>query len=360
MTFWQRPSAVSLLAGHLRDELLRGRWSGRMPGVIRLADELGVARKTAEGALRELEREGLLVPQGHGRGRMIDLTGADRRSGGLRIGFFAGEAEDLRRNYILDLRHQLAAGGHSIHFPSQDLFNLGMDTERIARMASGMEVDAWVVMAGSRGVLEWFAAREAPVMAIFGRRRGLPIASVGPDKVAAMSAAARELIRLGHRRIVLLARRMRRLPEPGASERAVLEELSAHGIEPGTYHLPDWEESVEGFHECLEALFQLTPPTALVVEEVPFFLTVQQFLAGRGIRVPEDVSLVCTDHSPDFDWFRPTVAHIHWNSGPLVRRILRWASKVANGGVDRHHTLTSAEFVEGGTIGPVVGASGLG
>ena len=65
-------------------------------------------------------------------------------------------------------------------------------------------------------------------------------------------AATRELIGLGHRRIVMLARPRRRLPERGASERAFLDELATGGVAPGPYHLPDWEESIEGFRMCLE------------------------------------------------------------------------------------------------------------
>jgi DNA-binding LacI/PurR family transcriptional regulator len=109
---------------------------------------------------------------------------------------------------------------------------------------------------------------------------------------------------------------------------------------------------VEGFYERLEALFQVTPPTALIIDEVAFFVAVQQFFAGRTIRVPQDVSLVCTDASPDFDWCRPTVAHIRWDTRPVVRRILRWTANVSRGKEDLRQTLTPTEFVVGGTIGP--------
>jgi LacI family transcriptional regulator len=227
-----------------------------------------------------------------------------------------------------------------------------MDVRRIARMVEAGETDAWVVVGGAREVLEWFAARETPVLALFGRRRGVPVASVGPDKPPALVVITRELIGLGHRRIVLLARRMRRLPLPGAGEQAFLDELAAHGITPGSYHLPDWEESVDGFYARLESLFQVTPPTALIIDEVPFFVAVQQFFAGRTIRVPQDVSLICTDASPDFDWCRPTVAHIRWDSHPVVRRVVRWANNVARGKKDLRQTMTLAKFVPGGTIGP--------
>ena len=55
------------VATHLRREVLRGVWSGEMPGANRLALELGIDDKTVEVALRQLEKEGLLVGQGRGR-----------------------------------------------------------------------------------------------------------------------------------------------------------------------------------------------------------------------------------------------------------------------------------------------------
>ena len=69
--------------------------------------------------------------------------------------------------------------------------------------------------------------------------------------------------------------------------------------------------------------------------------------------MPEDVSLVCTDYDPDFAWCRPSVAHIHWDYSPVVRRVVRWANSVARGKNYRRQTLSKAEFIEGGTIGPV-------
>ncbi|MFZ9938638.1 MAG: substrate-binding domain-containing protein, partial [Luteolibacter sp.] len=77
-----------------------------------------------------------------------------------------------------------------------------------------------------------------------------------------------------------------------------------------------------------------------------------QFLMKRGLRVPEDVSLICTDADPGFAWCLPPVCHIHWDFRPLLRRIVRWANNIARSKADRRQTLTKAEFIEGGTIGP--------
>ena len=63
-------SAVDQVVVHLREELIRGTWSGTHPGGDRLAKELGIGRNTVEVALQQLEKEGcipLLRLLGQGR-----------------------------------------------------------------------------------------------------------------------------------------------------------------------------------------------------------------------------------------------------------------------------------------------------
>ena len=345
-------SAAEQVAAHLRAEVLAGGIRGQMPGVLSLEAELGINRNTVEAALRLLEREGLLESHGPGRRRGIRAGIAVARPS-LRIGILRSEPKEREIGYMVELQHQLTEAGHRAFFTRESLHDLGMNPNRVMKIVKRDPADAWVVMAGSRAVLERFVAENIPVMALFGRRRRLPVASVGPDKVPAMASATRALISLGHHRIVLLTRRMRRLPEPGATEQAFLDELANHGIAPGPYHLPDWEESVEGYYKRLATLFGVTPPTAVIVDEVPFFLAAQQFLAEANIHVPGEVSLLCMDASPDFDWCRPSVAHIRWDSRPLVRRIVKWADQVSHGRKDLRQAFIPAQFVPGGTIGPV-------
>ena len=89
-----------------------------------------------------------------------------------------------------------------------------------------------------------------------------------------------------------------------------------------------------------------------IIDEAPLLAAAQQFLAGSGLRVPQQVSLLCTDADPTFEWCLPTIAHIRWDSAPVVRRIVRWAAAVSTGRRDVKQTFTAAEFVPGGTTGP--------
>lgn len=346
-------TAVEQLAAHLWSEIRNRTVEGGLPGVHRLAKELGVSPRTVTAAISQLEREGVLTSQGPRR-RCRIARQPERVAPGLRVAILQYEAADRRLPYILDLEHRLQTSGHIPVFAPRTLLDLGRDPKRVASLVSQMEADAWIVISGPREILEWFASRPTPVFALFGRRRGLPIAGAGPDKEPAMRELVRSLTRLGHRRIVRLAREERRKPLPGALERAFLDELASQGIVTGSYNLPDWEESPEGFRACLDGLFRITPPTALILDEALFLSVAKHHLARRGILAPGHVSLICSDPDPSFEWFQPKVAHIRWDAAPMVRRIVRWAGNISLGKDDRRQTGFKAEFVEGGTIGPAL------
>lgn len=345
-------SAADQVAEHLRREMLRGGLGDTMPGVEPLAEELGVNHKTVRAALLQLENQGLLVSQGRGRRRRTVVPESDVRTPSLRVALLLFDQMDHGEQHVIELRHLLELAGHRPFFLGSSLQDLDMDAGRVARFVQRTEADAWIVGAASQEILEWFAGQETPTFALFGRMTGLPMAGTKPDKSAPMADLTRRLIALGHTRISLLCRQQLRKPQPGMTPSTLLHELETAGISTGVFNLPDWEESREGFECILESLFQATPPTALILDEPFLFHAAYHHLAEHGLRVPRDVSLVCTDADPGFAWCGSPVSHIRWDYRPVVRRIVRWANNVACGKEDLRQTLTKAEFVEGGTIGP--------
>lgn len=343
------PSAQ--VAAHLRGQIHRNRWKKELPGTPALSAELGVDRKTVMAAITQLEEEGLLKSQGPGRKRKIVLPRSfspDR----LNIRLIPYEDADRQLPFVLELAHRIEQLGHSFSFSQKSMIGLCMDTKRVSHFVNSNPADAWLMIAAPKEVLEWFADQKTPAFAIFGRRRQVKIASVGPDKQPAISHAVRRLVGLGHQRIVYLVREERRKPNPGLLERQFLEELESHGIPSGPYSLPDWQDNPGSFHQCLDRMFQHTPPSAIIIDEAQFFVAAQQHLTQRNITAPRDVSLICCDMHPLFDWCRPEISHIRWDQRPVVDHIVHWVGQLALGKNERKAAFTSAKFVEGGTIGP--------
>ena len=339
------------VAAHLRGEILAGRWGSEMPGQKRLAARLGVSGQTVELALQLLGKEGLLVGQGAGRCRRIVLP-EEAPATTLRVAVLDYDEVSKSDIYMTDLLRKLENAGHRPFIARGSLMGLHMDVRRVAALVARTEADAWVIRAASSEVLRWFAQQKTPAFAFAGLRSGVPIAGAGTDMIVVFAELTRRLTALGHTRISFLCGRQLRLPQPGRAASAFLDTLASAGIATGAFNLPDWDECREGFECILDSLFGHTPPTALILDEPFHFHAAYHHLAGKGLQVPRDVSLVCTHADPGFDWCQPPVSHIRWDYRPMVRRTVSWANNVAKGKDDRRPTSTKAEFVEGGTIGP--------
>jgi DNA-binding LacI/PurR family transcriptional regulator len=352
MSSFHISSAPEQVAKHLREQLILKVWVNTMPGGASLARELGVGRMTIEAALTQLEKEGLLVPQGPRRRRKIELPEQPTKPTRLRVAILLYEPSDQSLEYIIDCKNKLEEAGHTAFYVPSSLTEIKMDVQRLARMVEKTEADAWVVCGGTREILQWFMQQKTPAFALFGRRRNLKIAAIGPDTIPALVEATRRLIDLGHQRIVNLDSLLN-VSDPGTAGTAFLDALSAGGITAGTYNIPGWEGGIEGLYAYLDSAFQRTPPTALIASSGPNYFATQSFLVNRGIRVPQDLSLICVDDDPHFSQCRPSVSHICWSRRPVVNRIVRWVRNMSQGKEDTRQTMIKAEFVEGGTIGPV-------
>lgn len=336
----------------LKEGVVSGRWRGTLPGRNRLADELGVSHKTVETVMRRLVEEGWLVSQGSGQRRRIVLPKGGVNRSSLRVRILAYDPDSRRMPHTLELLDRLRMAGFPADFALKTQTELGMDAKRVARFVERTPADAWIVLAGSREVLEWFSRQDIPAIAMFGRFTGLPIAVSSPRMAPAVVVAVRRLVALGHRRILMIVHAERRKPYPALVEQVFLDELEAQGIRTGPYHLPDWEDTPAGLRDCLDRLFRHTPPTAMILGEARLFAAAQQHLARWGIHAPQDISLISSDPDPCLAWCDPAISSFRWDSAPVIKRVLRWIKTLASrGNADKRQLLFDGQFSEGGTIG---------
>ena len=355
----RRQSLPELTAQTLREGLLAGRWGGTLPGEAKLALELDVGRNTVRAALRLLEAEGLLGGQGPGRSRAVaGSRPGDERKRPLRVGVLLHERlvdeNPGLHDTLSKLQHEAEQSGHVCFFSKPCQATLRHDAGRIANYLAGMRADAWVVVAPRREVAEWFAAQPFPAIAIGGSNPDVILAGTAALASPARVEAVRRLLALGHKRIVMICLSHLRQPAPSLPVLSFTAELDAHHI-PWSYpyNVPEWEETPAGFRTLLTRLFAVSPPTALLIDETPRLMAVLGFLAERGLRVPEQVSLFVGQWDSSLAWADPPIAHVRWDNTPLVRRVVRWLAAVAKGCPDRKTILYPAEFVPGGSIGPV-------
>jgi DNA-binding LacI/PurR family transcriptional regulator len=347
----RRLSVVEQSANHLRNGIRNGLWRGTLPGLVPLARELNISRGTLQSALRILENEKLVSVHGAGNSRSINLRKLKKMK--LRVGVLRFEEEGLQMSKLLfQVQHNLEARGHRLFFAPKSQNMLQHSLARIVRHVAESPADAWIVEAGSRELLEWFSQQPVPCFALYGRSEGLPLSRSGPEMIPPLLEVTRELIALGHRRIVTICRRDRREPTLGNAERAILDTLSDHGIVTGEYNMPDWEMTPVGLESMLKKMFRATPPTALILDESYFAINAAQFLARNGIDVPGKVSLFSTQYDEALAWCRPVIAHIQWKSEPVVRRLTRWVDDLQKGRNDRKTINFPAEYVRTDSIGP--------
>jgi len=339
-------SIAEQVASHLRENLQQGRWFGVMPGRDRLARELGVHGSTVVRALEMLEQEGLLESAGAGKRRKILMENIEPR--GTRVAMLLYEPEDVLDHYIVEIQHHLHTVGHRLSFVPKSLSELKHNPKRIMALLEAYPADAWIVVAGARPVLEAISKASTPAFALYGNMTGLRMAGTGGRKINALRDCIDHLYKKGCRRIVMLFRSGGSNAGLTDTAKVMFEELEKRNLSQSSYNLPEWEDTPDGLHRCLDALFQVTPPDAILVDDWILSYAIQNYLSRKRGLVFRQVECVSTDYHPSFKWCQPAVPHFYWDPAKAVKRIVQWVNHIAQGKDDRKVKLIEAKFIPGG------------
>jgi DNA-binding LacI/PurR family transcriptional regulator len=354
----RRPSLSEHTAALLREGFQAGRWSGRLPGVWRLSGQLGVSRDVVRAALRLLEQEGVVESSGAGKSRTVANAQLPLNSRSLRVGILLPSPlqEDNAHTHelIFSIREAIEASGHRSFVAAKTARQFRYNVERVRSYLAECAADAWIIYSSRRELLEMAAEGTTPIFALGGDPFGLPISGSRADLTIPIRDCVDHLVEKGHQRIVLICPPRWRIPGPAVSAQIFLDRLSHHGIRADArYNLPDWDRTPEGLNGLLGSLFFATPPTALLIMEPECLGPVLVFLAARGERVPDSVSVVNILRDPMQAFYRPAIAHFEWQIRPHVTCVVRWVNALSSGKNHRKIYATEPVFVATGSIGPV-------
>jgi GntR family transcriptional regulator, arabinose operon transcriptional repressor len=308
---FEASAALSGAAKHerLRDYLVAEIAEGRLlPGALlpseqRIAETLQIARSTVRQAMATLEREGF-VRRIHGKGTFIQDQPATPSSTARRHGLFAlivpetqvGFYPSLQRSFedaAAELHNQVIVCNSNNDVDKQGNSILQLIDHRVA----GVAIVPTTVPPTPAFHIRQLQKQGIPVVCCARRVEGAqaPLLAIPFEEVG---RRAGELIReAGHRHVAMMSGD--RTPAAEAYERGFRDAFrgTADGgsirVFYGSVHSPELSAHEAELSSHLDDLFGSdTPPTAIFVSFDSLAEMIFVLLAKRGLRVPDDVSLL--------------------------------------------------------------------
>lgn len=349
-----KPSMASYAQGVIRALLAKGEWMEKLPGERALALRVGVSRPTLHEALEGLEAEGLIEKRAKSAWR-IRATAVAAPVGVRKVVFLSPlSLEDLDHftlHQYAVLSSHLAERGYEVE-PVRLRVVQGVHPESALKsLATRLRPSAWILHRCSPVTHQWFGQSGLPVVVMGSAPARLRIRSVDVDYRAAARHAVSLLMRLGHRpdQVAYLMPTEKLL---GHAE-AVAGMREAGGKSPQDVRVVPTPDRPEALCGQVDRLWrEARRPTALILHRPLQALTILGHLARRGVRVPEDVSLVVLDDNPMLAHVVPHPARYHKDTGQFaahLRKAIEHA--VAHSAKGARSTRIVPELIAGDTLG---------
>jgi LacI family transcriptional regulator len=326
MTLIPHRTVASQVAQLLREEIVRGKWRGWLPGERELCETVRASRNTLRTALAQLKAEGLVAPViGQGT-RIIAQPKAEEAGQPKTVGVLIpepiGRLRPLIALWIDELKELLLAEGCRVRVHAGRHYYQTNPARALDRLVSQHSHDAWVLTLSSKEMQRWFARRGHPCLVAGSTYADVALPHYDLDYRAICRHAAGVLLRLGHRRIALLNRESRRAGDVD-SEAGFLEGIRTASAPPATADVAYHRDDVDSVARALaRVLDRPEPPTALVVSNSYAYLATTCLLAQRGLRIPRDISLISRDDDPFLDSLAPAPARYAVSPHAFAKKLL--------------------------------------
>ncbi len=327
MTLIPHRTVASQLAVQLRAELEKGTWRGWLPSERVLSRTLQASRNTVRAALEQLKSDGLVEPvRGLGNrvvGKARSPSVSDHaKTVGVLIPEPIGRLRPLIALWIDELKDLLIEEGYRLRIHAGRQYFQTNPARALERLIGQHPHSAWVLTLSSAAMQRWFARRGAPCLVAGSTYPDVTLPHYDLDYRAICRHAAGVLLRLGHRRLALLNRESRRAGDVD-SERGFLEGVRRSTHSDATADISYHRDDVESVARALRSLLdRKNPPTALVVSNSYAYLSTASLLAQRGLRVPQDISLISRDDDPFLASLVPEPARYRVDPHSFAKKIV--------------------------------------
>jgi DNA-binding LacI/PurR family transcriptional regulator len=297
------------IADHLRDQIQSGQIlvGQKIPNEMEIASQYGVSRGTVRQALDLLVKEGLLE-RFPGKGTfVIEQTEEDcAKRIGVIVPFLR---DDLSARFLRGMESILREHQYSLIYSSSE-GDVNLECEQVRRLLQDQVCGLIVMPVSASNEAMLLCQVLPPGMHIVLLDRELPgyqASIVSADNRGGAKQAVNHLLELGHRRIACISHKGK-VSSVNERVRGYEETMRAAGLMPLAAIPLEWHgPSDEGLPtpftpEELKPLISLLEspqsPTAMFCVNDFTTFGVMQCLLDRGIKIPEDISLVGFDDIP--------------------------------------------------------------
>lgn len=353
----RKPLAVQL-ADRLEDAIRSGQWTSRLPGNRTLASHFTVNRKTCAAAMNLLQQRGLIGAAEVGKRREIlplkNARSTTRKSTGRLLILYPASLslnrgdEDLLRSF--ETAWENSFGG--VVWTKVDFERYRNPEPVLEKLIERHQADALLLYVPP-GTWSEVAAERLPSFQVGGTHgTSLKFSMCSFSINAQMERVTRHLAGLGHRRILL--------PLDSLMGSASLRRAFTDGLSKGLGAAPEpltFDDLCPRFPEphpavwqsYWERAFDRVRPTAVVITEDVYLLSLYGFCAHHGIRIPENLSIISINYEQKFEWCRPKPAMLRFPNRMALSHFKTWLT----GGlrpIGKH--FLEMEFLEGESIAP--------
>jgi len=225
--------------------------------------------------------------------------------------------------WIDALRSLLFENGVRLITFSGPRFFSGQPEKALARLVSQNPQTSWILAHSNEPIQKWFSEQSVPCVLAGSNHPSYNLPNVDLDYFGVCRHAVGAMLRNGHRRITFLTQKSQRAGDLESEAGFTAGARQPH-YENVNSTIVRHDGTPRGVNRMLTRLFNYgSPPTAILVANPSYYLTTITFLAQRGLRVPDDISLVCRDDDSFLEFLNPSPTRYSCSPLAYAKRILQ-------------------------------------
>jgi len=316
-----------------------------------------VSRPTLRGALEILERQGWIKTSPGCRRVILRRAPSTASTSTKKVMLLAKESErEMSRMsllYVESLRSWLRSAGLEFEFHFHPLFGKGA-----SRLIKGLlprpgAASAYVLFSVSDTVQRCCRDEGYPVVVAGSVAEGVHLPSVDMDYRGIARHAVGLLVGRGHRRLAFLTQQTG-LNGDLLTERSFSESAKSFESRGVRAEIVRYREDPADIQAKLKVLWRnpAQRPTGLLIGRAHQVVTVLGTLASWGIRVPEDVSIICRDDEATLNWTVPRIGRYRFSSDRFADLLGGMVEALVKGrAIRRTSRQLTPEFDPGESVG---------